>query len=106
MNATNTVEKKRKASRVTSARVKAQAVLAVWSGRRTSSQVCRELGVYWGTLNGWERKGLQGIHKAMGGEEPVLPAREELGRRLEGMLAGLAAEKMSAPAPLAAENQV
>lgn len=105
MNTTNTVEKKRKTRRVVSARAKAQAVLAVWSGRRNASQMCRELGVNWGSLHGWERKGLQGIHRAMGGEELALPAREDLGRRLEGLMAGLAAEKMCPPAPLTAEKQ-
>lgn len=105
MNTMNTVAKKRKARRVVSARAKAQAVLTVWSGRRNTSQVCRELGVNWGSLNGWERKGLQGIHKAMGGEELTSPVQGELGRRLEGMLAGLAAETTCLPAPLAAENQ-
>lgn len=106
MNTTNTVEKKRKPRRGVSARAKAQAVLAVWSGRRSTSQLCRELGVNWGALHGWERKGLQGIHRALGGEDLTLPAREDLGRRLEGLMAGLAAEKMSQPAPLAAEQQV
>ena len=105
MSTTNTVEKKRKARRVVSARAKAQAVLTVWSGRRNASQVCRELGVNWGSLNGWERKGLQGIHKAMGGEELISPVQGELGRRLEDMLAELAAEKKNLPAPLAAENR-
>ena len=105
MNTTNTVAKKRKARRVVSARAKAQAVLTIWSGRRNTSQVCRELGVNWGALNGWERKGLQGIHKAMGGEELTSPVQGELGRRLEDMLAELATEKKSLPAPVAAENQ-
>ena len=105
MNATNTVEKKRKPRRVVSARAKAQAVLAIWSGRRNASQVCRDLGVNWGSLNGWERKGLQGIHKAMGGEELTSPVQGELGRRLEGLLAGLATEKTCMPATLATEKQ-
>ena len=105
MNAADAVEKKRKPRRVVSARAKAQAVLAIWSGRRKASQLCRELGVNWGSLNGWERKGLQGIHKAMGGEELTSPVQGELGRRLEGLLAELAAEKTILPAPLAAGNQ-
>jgi len=102
----NTIEKKRKPRRLVSARAKVQAVLTVWSGRRNASQICRELGINWGSLNGWERKGLQGIHRAMGGEELVLPTHGELGRRLEGLLAGLTAEKMSPPVQLAAEKQV
>ena len=106
MNTTNTIEKKRKPRRVVSARAKAQAILAVWSGRRNASQVCRELGVNWGTLNGWERKGLWGIRKALGGEELASPARGELGRRLEGLLTEMTAEQSSASASLAAEKAV
>jgi transposase-like protein len=106
MNATNTIEQKRKPRRVIGARAKAQAVLSVWSVRRKASQVCRELGVNWGTLSGWERKGLQGIHKALGGEKLISPAQRELGRRLEGLLTTLAAEKTCQPAPLAPENRV
>ncbi|MEK7755404.1 MAG: hypothetical protein AAB654_26000 [Acidobacteriota bacterium] len=101
----NTEAKKRKPMRLVSARAKVQAVLTVWSGRRKASQVCRELGVNWGSLHGWERKGLRGIHRALGGEELVLPTQGELGRRLEGLLAGLTADKMSPPEPLAAEKQ-
>lgn len=105
MNATNTVEKQRKPRRVVSARAKAQAVLAVWGGRRNSSQVCRELGVNWGTLNIWERKGLQGIHKALGGEAVSTPEPGELGRRLEGLLGKLSPEKTSPSSPLTADKQ-
>ena len=104
MNTTNAGEK-RKSRRVVSARAKAQAVLTVWSGRRNASQVCRELGVNWGSLNGWERKGLLGIRKAMGGEESAATTQGELGRRLEGLLAEIAVEKTCLPAPLAPEKQ-
>ena len=99
MNTTNTEKKQRKPRKQIGARAKAQAVLAVWSGRRNASQVCRELGVNWGSLNGWERKGLQGILKALGGETAPLPAQEELGKRLEGLLAGLRVETVPPPAP-------
>jgi len=105
MNTMNTDEKKRKTRRVVSARAKAQAVLAVWSGRRKASQICRELGVNWGSLNGWERKGLQGIHRAMGGEELTLPAREDLGQRLEKLMTGLSAEKLNQLASTMEEKQ-
>jgi transposase-like protein len=106
MDAINTVEQKRKPRRAIGARAKAEAVLSVWSGRRKAAQVCRELGVNWGTLSGWERKGLQGMHKALGGEEPRAPAQMELGRRLEGQLTKLAPGKVDPPAPLAPEKQV
>jgi len=89
MNTTNEVEKQRKPRKLVSARAKAQAVLAVWSARRSASQVCRELGVNWGSLHGWEQKGMQGILKALGGEMQAASSPKELGKRLEGLLAGL-----------------
>jgi len=89
MNTTNTEKKPRKARRIVSAREKAQAILAVWSGHRSASQVCRELDVNWGSLNGWERKGVQGILKALGGEATSLPTQGPLGRRLESLLTTL-----------------
>ena len=89
MNTTNAVEKQRKPRKQVSARLKAQAVLSVWSARRSASQVCRELGVNWGSLHGWEHKGMQGILKALGGEPPAAASQTELGKRLEGLLAGL-----------------
>ena len=97
MNTTNTEKKQRRPRKQISARAKAQAVLAVWSGRRNASQVCRELGVNWGSLNGWERKGLAGILKALGGESAPLSAQGELGKRLEGLLAGLKVESTVSP---------
>ena len=89
MNTTNIEKKPRKPRKQVSARAKTQAVLAVWSGRRSASQVCRELGVNWGSLHGWERKGMQGILKALGGETQAASSPRELGKRLEGLLAGL-----------------
>lgn len=97
MNTTNTEKKQRKPRKQIGARAKAQAVLAVWSGRRSASQMCRELGVNWGSLHGWERKGLQGILKALGGEAAASPAQGELGKRLESLLAGLKVEIPAAP---------
>ena len=99
MITTNAEKKQRKARRMVSAREKAQAVLAVWSGRRSASQMCRELGVNWGSLHGWERKGLQGILKALGGETTPTPAQGALGKRLEGLLTGLRVETSAAPTP-------
>ena len=89
MNTTNAVEKQRKVRKQVSARLKVQAVLSVWSARRSASQVCRELGVNWGSLHGWEHKGMQGILKALGGETQAAASQRELGKRLEGLLAGL-----------------
>jgi transposase-like protein len=96
-------KKERKARRVISAREKAQAVLAVWSGRRTTSRICKELGASWGLLKSWEKKALAGMLKGLGGE--ALPARTpgELGSRLENLL-GETQPTGTNPAPLPPEQ--
>jgi hypothetical protein len=58
------VRKYRK-SKVFSAKEKCRAVLAVWSGRRTPSSLCRELNTNWGSINGWEKSALEGMMLAL-----------------------------------------
>ncbi len=98
-------KKERKARRAISAREKAQAVLAVWSGRRTTSRICKELGANWGVLKSWEKKALAGMLKGLGGE--ALPARTpgELGSRLENLLGEMQAT-VTKPAPVPPEQSV
>ena len=98
MNTTET--KVRKARQVYSAREKAGAVLAVWSGRRSPSRVCREAGTSWGLLNSWEKRALLGIYRALGGVELPAKRQGELGSRLEGLLTGLTPAKGTEPAGL------
>lgn len=57
--------KKRRPVRVLSAREKSQAVLALWSGRRNSSALAKELGVSWGMINSWEQRALSGMLSAL-----------------------------------------
>jgi hypothetical protein len=50
---------------VYSAKEKSQAVLALWSGRRSASSLMKELGVAWGVLNGWEQRAISGMLTAL-----------------------------------------
>jgi transposase-like protein len=104
MDVTNPEEKRRKARRMHGAREKAAAVLSVWSGRRNPSRVCRDLGVSWGIVNSWEKKALCGMLKALGGETLSSSPPEHLGRRLEGLLAGLQPEAVPPPQTPAASS--
>ena len=90
-------EKTTKARRVISAKEKAQAVLAVWSSRRNTARVCRELGVNWGILRSWEKRSLSGILTALGGEEMPVSPQGELGYRLESLLTGLTSTVVPLP---------
>jgi hypothetical protein len=48
-----------------SAKEKSQAVLALWSGRRSTSSLSKELGVPWGILRSWESRALSGMLTAL-----------------------------------------
>ena len=72
-----------------SARQKAEAVLAVWTGRRSAAQMSRELGSHGNVLASWEAKALLGMKEALGERPEAKGARPlDLGRRLEKLLAG------------------
>jgi transposase-like protein len=77
-------EPRKRQSRVYSAKEKAQAVLALWSGRRSPSALTKELEVPWGLLNTWEQRALSGMLTALdptwkqaAEEQPSLPRRVE-----------------------------
>ena len=76
--------KRRQSSRVYSAKEKAQAVLALWSGRRNPSTLTKELAVPWAAINTWEKRALAGMLTALDPswkqaveEQPNLPRRVE-----------------------------
>lgn len=80
-------KQKRRKMHPRSAKEKASAVLSVWSGRRTTSQACKEQSVSWGVLNSWEKQALAGMRKALGQqEEPNVEREMGLNRRLEKLL--------------------
>jgi hypothetical protein len=75
---------KRRQTKVFSAKEKAQAVLALWSGRRNPSTLTRELEVPWAIINTWEKRALSGMLTALDPtwkqaqeEQPTLPRRLE-----------------------------
>ena len=70
-----------------SAQQKCQAVLAVWTGRRRPSDVCRDLNVSSNRLQAWQERALEGMLKAL---EPRTRRQEDRGPiladRLQKML--------------------
>ena len=78
----------RRRSRAYSAKEKAQAVLALWSGRRNPSALTKEMGVPWAAINTWEKRALSGMLTAL---DPTWKQPEEgqpsLPRRVEKLLA-------------------
>ena len=87
----NTVEKNGKTEKkertVHSAQQKCHAVLALWTGRRRPSEVCRELNVPSNLLQTWQERAMEGMLKAL---EPRTRRQEDRGPiladRLQKML--------------------
>lgn len=72
-------------SKTRSAQEKIEAVLTVWSERRSPSQVCRETGITWTILNQWQERAMEGMLQAL---EPrvTLSSGQALSPRLRAML--------------------
>ena len=74
-----TTEPRKRKWRTFSAREKSQAVLALWSGRRSASGLMKDLGVPWGNINAWEKRALTGMLTAL---DPMWKQPEEATMRL------------------------
>jgi len=71
-----------------SAQQRVQAVLSIWSERRHTREVCRELAIHARVLYGWERRALTAMLKAL---EPT--TRQEPGPALSPKLERLLARQ-------------
>jgi hypothetical protein len=77
-------EPKRRRMQVYNAKEKAEAVLALWSGRRNTSALTKEMGAPWAMLHEWEKRALNGMLSALDPTwkkpqegQPALPNRLE-----------------------------
>lgn len=69
-----------------SAREKCQAVLALWTGSRRPSEICRELSIPLNLLSSWQERAMEGMLQVL---EPTRRQRESgpmLSARMEQML--------------------
>ena len=76
-----------KQRRTFTARSKCEAVLSVWAERRKPSEMCKQLGITWASLNHWQNQALAAMLKAL---EPRTRTEEQrpasLGPNLEKLL--------------------
>src|SRR5215831_5173350 len=81
------------------AQQRVQAVLSVWSERRRTREICRELAIHPSALYAWERRGLQAMLQAL---EPVRgqEAGPALSPKLERLLARQALQQKGRMAKL------
>lgn len=76
-------KKPKRKSKVYSAKEKTQAVLSLWSGRRSVSELMREMEVPWGLVSSWEKRALSGMLHAL---DPKRKQAEEGHLELPGRL--------------------
>jgi len=80
-------EPRKRQSREYSAKEKAQAVLALWSGRRNPSALTRELQAPWAVINTWEKRALAGMLTALDPTwKQAAEAQPSLPRRVEKLI--------------------
>ena len=75
-----------------SAQQKCQAVLAVWTGRRRPSEVCRDLNVSTNRLQAWQERAMEGMLNAF---ETRLRRQEERGPVLADPLQRMLERKLA-----------
>jgi len=56
---------RRRRTRTYSAKEKSQAVLSLWSGRRSAASLMKAMDVPWALLNHWEKRALAGMLSAL-----------------------------------------
>ena len=61
----NTTPVRRRRTRTYSAKEKSQAVLSLWSGRRSAASLMKAMDVPWAVLNHWEKRALAGMLSAL-----------------------------------------
>jgi transposase-like protein len=85
-------KERKRPMKVYSAKEKSQAVLSLWSGRRSAASLMKELGVAWGLLNHWEKRALTGMLTAL---DPTWKQPEAEGVRLPARVERLMNQTLS-----------
>ena len=68
-----------------SPQVKVEAILALWTERRSRATICRELAINWNQLNAWQDRALEAMLQALQPRQATEPA--PLTRPLEQLFA-------------------
>ena len=87
----NAVDKVKRERTMRSAREKGQAVLAVWTGRRRPSEICRELSIPANLLQQWQERAMEGL---LGALEPRTRRQEDRGPLLDPRMEKLLGRKL------------
>jgi transposase-like protein len=68
------------------AKVKCEAVLAVWAERRKPTEICREMGIPWQQLQNWQNQALEAMMARLQPREDQQQRQPALGSRLKNLL--------------------
>lgn len=69
-----------------SAREKAQAVLALWTERRTPAEICREMNLKASVLLRWQERAMEGMLEALSSRTRTEERRPMLPKKVENLL--------------------
>lgn len=81
-----TTTKKRRSYRSFPAKVKVEAVLAVWTEKRSPSEICRELDVPWQQLQQWQTQSLEAMMERLEPKAGPSPESPLLNKRLQKLM--------------------
>lgn len=65
---------------------KCRVVLAMWTGRKQGTELCRELGVSWKMLEEWQSRAMEGLVGALAPRDGAIRKGPMLGPRLKRLL--------------------
>ena len=81
--------RKRRERKEFSVQEKCEAVLSIWSDRRSMTELCRELEVSYPVVQKWQSLAMEGMVQALSPKNPSEELPPRLSPRLEKMLARL-----------------
>lgn len=65
---------------------KCRVVLAMWTGRKQGTELCKELGVSWKMLEEWQARAMEGLVEALAPRDGEIRKGPMLGPRLKRLL--------------------
>ena len=75
-----------KRRRTYTAEQKCRVVLAMWTGKKKGTELCREVGITWQMLNRWQGSAMEGLVRGLRPREGERKSGPALGRQVKHLL--------------------
>ena len=75
-----------KRRRTYTAEQKCRVVLAMWTGKKKGTELCREVGITWQMLNRWQGAAMEGLVRGLRPREGERKSGPALGRQVKQLL--------------------